>query len=192
MNAASIAGALADDDRRRVFAAVELGAGTLDEVSSAATLPAARATTALGRLSSVGLIVAGAVRTLRGGRRGAAPRRPRQRWPARRRDEHAGSPAAVRRVLDAFVVDGRIAQLPAAHAKRRVVLDWLAQHFEPGRRYREPDVNALLREHLDDVAAGRRYLVDEGFLDRAGGEYWRAGGSVRVDHDLTGHRFAPV
>ena len=98
----------------------------------------------------------------------------------------------MRRVLDAFVVDGRIAQLPAAHAKRRVVLDWLAQHFEPGRRYREPDVNALLREHLDDVAAGRRYLVDEGFLDRAGGEYWRAGGSVRVDHDLTGHRFAPV
>ena len=57
-------------------------------------------------------------------------------------------------MLDAFVVDGRIEQLPAAHAKRRVVLDWLAQHFEPGRRYREPDVNALLREHLDDVAAG--------------------------------------
>ena len=191
MNAASIAGALADDDRRRVFAAVELGAGTLDEVSSAATLPAARATTALGRLSSVGLIVAGpsgrfevAVEALRGAAREALARPPR--------DEHAASPAAVRRVLDAFVVDGRIAQLPAAHAKRRVVLDWLAQHFEPGRRYREPDVNALLRKHLDDVAAGRRYLVDEGFLDRAGGEYWRAGGSVRVDHDLTGHRFAPV
>ena len=123
MNAASIAGALADDDRRRVFAAVELGAGTVDEVSSAAALPAARATTALGRLSSVGVVVAGpsgrfevAVEALRRAAREALARPPR--------DEHAASPAAVRRVLDAFVVDGRIAQLPAAHAKRRVVLDW--------------------------------------------------------------------
>ncbi|HEV7148233.1 MAG TPA: DUF2087 domain-containing protein [Pedococcus sp.] len=30
----------------------------------------------------------------------------------------------------------------------------------------------------DDVAALRRYLVDEGFLDRRDGQYWRAGGSV--------------
>jgi hypothetical protein len=174
-----------------VFAAIELGAGTVEEVSATAGLPPPRATTALGRLTSVGVIVADpsgrfevAAEALRRAAREALARPPR--------DEHAGSPAAVRRVLDAFVVDGRIEQLPAAHAKRRVVLDWLAQRFEPGRRYPEADVNALLREHLDDVAAGRRYLVDEGFLDRDGGEYWRTGGSVRVDDDLTGHRFAPV
>ena len=28
------------------------------------------------------------------------------------------------------------------------------------------------------LTATRRYLVDEGFLDREAGEYWRAGGTV--------------
>jgi hypothetical protein len=47
-------------------------------------------------------------------------------------------------------------------------------------RYRERAVNAILRPFDADVATLRRHLVDEGFLDRAGGEYWRAGGSVEI------------
>jgi hypothetical protein len=35
----------------------------------------------------------------------------------------------------------------------------------------------LARRH-PDTATLRRYLVDEGLLDRAGGEYWRIGGTV--------------
>jgi len=31
-----------------------------------------------------------------------------------------------------------------------------------------------------DHAALRRYLVDEGFLERAGGIYWRTGGTVEL------------
>jgi hypothetical protein len=45
-------------------------------------------------------------------------------------------------------------------------------------RYGEPEVNELLRRFHDDHATLRRTLVDEGFLDRSGGEYWRAGGRV--------------
>ncbi|CAN5920546.1 hypothetical protein BH23ACT10_BH23ACT10_05690 [soil metagenome] len=45
-------------------------------------------------------------------------------------------------------------------------------------RYGEPEVNELLRRFHDDHATLRRALVDEGFLDRSGGEYWRAGGRV--------------
>ena len=42
-----------------------------------------------------------------------------------------------------------------------------------------------LAQHLgvtayDDYAALRRYLVDEGFLTREGGIYWRSGGTVEV------------
>ena len=36
---------------------------------------------------------------------------------------------------------------------------------------------------FNDHAALRRYLVDEGFLDRDHGVYWRAGGRVDVDPD---------
>jgi hypothetical protein len=82
------------------------------------------------------------------------------------------------RVLQRFVVDGRIAQMPAKRSRRLVVLDHVAQRFEPGRRYREVEVNALLRPAFEDVAALRRYLIDERLLDREDGWYWRCGGSV--------------
>ena len=89
--------------------------------------------------------------------------------PARRREQ----------VLRAFFDDeGRLTSIPAKHAKRLVVLDRLAQLFEPGERYPETEVNRRLRSAHDDVAALRRYLVDEGFLSRDGGIYWRTGGSV--------------
>src|SRR5258706_8623373 len=84
------------------------------------------------------------------------------------------------RVLRAFLRDDRLISIPAAHGKRLIILDHLAQLFEPGRRYKEREVNAVLRRWHDDTAALRRYLVDDGFLDRDGGEYWRSGGAVPV------------
>jgi hypothetical protein len=86
--------------------------------------------------------------------------------------------AVLRRFLD---VEGRLLSIPVRHAKRLVVLDHLAQAFEPGQRYPETEVNRRLRSAHDDVAALRRYLVEEGFLDRADGLYWRIGGSVPID-----------
>ena len=59
-----------------------------------------------------------------------------------------------------------------------MVLDWLVQAFEPGVRYSEREVNDVIGARHPDTAAFRRYLVDEGMLDRAGGTYWRSGGSV--------------
>jgi hypothetical protein len=82
-------------------------------------------------------------------------------------------------VLRAFLAsDGSLTAIPTKIRKRLVVLDHLAQHFEPGRRYDETDVNNTLRRYHPDVAALRRYLVEEGFLDRADGRYWRSGGTV--------------
>jgi hypothetical protein len=77
-----------------------------------------------------------------------------------------------------FDEESRLTSIPAKHAKRLVVLDHLAQLFEPGERYPESEVNRRLRGAHDDVAALRRYLVDEGFLSRDGGIYWRTGGTV--------------
>ena len=51
---------------------------------------------------------------------------------------------------------------------------------EPGVRYPEREVNALLAVWHPDVAALRRYLVDEGLLTREAGVYWRSGGWVDV------------
>lgn len=85
------------------------------------------------------------------------------------------------RVLRAFLTDdGRLHTIPAKHAKLLVVLDHLAQRFEPGERYAEAEVNAVLQEFHPDHAALRRYLVENGFLTREDAVYWRSGGTVEV------------
>src|SRR5215207_8487224 len=93
-DAGKLVGLLADDARRSAFAAVQLGATSLDDVAAATRLPVARAAKALASLAAGGVVI---------------DRRP-------------------------------------------------------------PDAAALLR-----------FLVDEGLLDRAGGEYWRIGGTVAVE-----------
>jgi hypothetical protein len=85
-------------------------------------------------------------------------------------------------VLRAFFDEaGRLRTIPARRAKRLIVLDHLAQRFEPGERFEESEVNRRLRDVHADVATLRRQLVDDGFLTRDRGVYWRSGGSV----DLT-------
>jgi hypothetical protein len=89
-----------------------------------------------------------------------------------------GMTAEEAEVLGRFFSGERLIELPAQRSKRLVVLERLALEFEPGRRYAEPEVNDLLGRFHPDHATLRRLLVDEGLLDRAAGEYWRAGGRV--------------
>jgi hypothetical protein len=95
-----------------------------------------------------------------------------------------GEPATVQetaKVIRSFVRDGQLLSMPRPGRKRQIVLEHVVQIFEPGRRYPEPDVNALLRRYWPDTAALRRYLVEADLLDRSAGEYWRIGGQVDID-----------
>jgi DNA-binding transcriptional ArsR family regulator len=76
-------------------------------------------------------------------------------------------------VLRNFFVGERLKEIPVVPRKRDVVLRWLAGRFESSRRYPESEVNGILHRHHPDCAALRRYLVDEGFLQRDHGVYWR-------------------
>jgi len=80
--------------------------------------------------------------------------------------------------LRAFTGHGRIETLPARQARRHLLLDKIAQAFEPGVRYSERRVSLFLGALHADYAALRRYLVDEEFLSRSDGQYWRSGGTV--------------
>jgi hypothetical protein len=85
------------------------------------------------------------------------------------------------RVLHNFLAaDGHLTTIPSKHSKLLVVLDHLAQQFEPGRTYPEPEVNDILRRFHPDFAALRRYLVEDGFLTREDNVYWRSGGTFDV------------
>jgi hypothetical protein len=181
--ASTLLGLLADDDRLRAVAALVLGPGpaSASEVADAAGLDVRRAAKALTRLAGAGLVdQTGDSYVLR-------PERFREALDSLGRPEeaadspHSGQGPDVDRILRIFVRDGRLVQIPAVHGKRLVVLDWLAGMFEPGRAYAEKEVNEILGRVHDDYAALRRYLVDEGFLHRRDGFYWRAGGTFEVD-----------
>jgi hypothetical protein len=169
---------LADASRLRVAAALVLGAQTTDEVVAATRLTNRDALEALSRLEAGDLVRpdgAGWVFDVRRLADLARDARPKAA------PEHYGDvPADVAQVLRRFLPNGRLLSMPAHRSRRTVVLDHIAGAFELGVKYSERDVNAILGGFDDDWATLRRYLVDDGFLSREAGSYWRSGGSVSV------------
>jgi hypothetical protein len=88
------------------------------------------------------------------------------------------------RVLANFVdPNGKLNGIPVQRKKRMVILRWLVEDFQPGRRYPEAEVNDILgRRHLD-FAALRRLLVDEELLQRRHSVYWRTGSVSNLGFD---------
>ena len=178
MEPATIVGLLADPVRLKVVAALALGAGSLEDVAEAAGLPLKDVALAARRLARAGLVHRdGHALALRTELFGAAARAAAEAAPP---PEPLSDDPAESAVLSSFVRDGRLVSIPAQQTKRRVVLEHLVRVFEAGVRYPEREVNALLAVWHPDVAALRRYLVDEGLLTREAGVYWRSGGWVDV------------
>jgi hypothetical protein len=171
--------ALADPERLAIAGRLAVGTTTARELAETLDLPLQRVRRHLNRLGAAGVVrLAQDRRTYRldaGTLRWAAeqvgpPREAGLALGAAGDDEEA--------VLRAFFRNGRLTEIPAKEAKRRIVLERIAVEFEPGVHYDEPTVNAIVGRFHNDHAALRRYLVDEGFLDRDRGEYWRSGGRV--------------
>ncbi len=87
-----------------------------------------------------------------------------------------------RTVLSRFFSGRTLNEIPSNRAKRQVVLQRLALEFDVGRQYTEREVNETLFAFYPDWSTLRRYLVDEGLLDRQHIDdqdlYWRSGGRV--------------
>jgi len=177
-DAVRLLGALADDARLKVFAALVLGAGSVAEVAARAGLAPKEASKALTRLGAAGLAerrAQGWTATpdvLRAAVVAAAP--------VLEPEDHGVANPEAAAVLRTFLRAGRLVSIPTARGKRLLVLDHIAHVFEPGIRYPEREVDTLLRAFHEDHAALRRYLIDEGLLSRERGEYWRTGGTVDV------------
>lgn len=78
------------------------------------------------------------------------------------------------RVLSGFLdAEGRLKVIPASRRKRWVVLKWLAEFFEEGRRYPEAEINAIIQARHWDCATLRRELIGHGVMAREAGVYWK-------------------
>jgi hypothetical protein len=178
---------LADRDRRLVVAGLVLGASEPGDIAAQVGLGLREVMSSLDRLVAGGLVERLSIpgegerfhlleEAFQLAARSEAAAAAGQDRPSR----FADHPADVRHILERALPAGRLAALPTKHAKRLVVLDHIAQRFEPGVHYTEHQVNAALRPLNEDVATLRRWLVDTGMLDRADGTYWRSGGSVEA------------
>lgn len=79
------------------------------------------------------------------------------------------------KVLKAFMDGDRLTEIPSKLKKRLVILKWLAEKFEMDVQYPESEINERLAKYHPDYAALRRYLVEQGFMQRERGIYWRIG-----------------
>jgi hypothetical protein len=159
--------ALADPERLAIAGHLARSSATAADLADTIGVPLARLRKHLNRLSAAGVI------RLEDDRRTYRLDAETLRWAA----EQVGPPREAglalgaasedeESVLRAFFRDGRLTEIPAKESKRRIVLERIALEFEPGVRYDERTVNAVVGRFALDHAALRRYLVDEGFLDR--------------------------
>lgn len=172
MSTQALAGALADDRRRAVFAAITLGAGDVPAVVARTGLSARDVVTAVRRLVDAGIVAEDPT----------ALRVDGERLREFARTAEPAAPAAAadprEKILRTFVHDGRLTRLPAQRGRRRVLLEHITERsFAPGVRYPERAVDEALRAwcaggEADHVSL-RRYLVDDRLLTREHGVYWR-------------------
>jgi biotin operon repressor len=169
---------LADETRLRMLGLLADGERSVEELATLLGLRAPTVSHHLTRLKDIGLVgmrVDGNTHYYR--LRPEALRDLRRLLPTPERMATLALPVAAdaweRKVLRDFLVGERLKEIPAARKKRSVILRWLAERFEPGRRYTEAEVNEVLRRHHEDVASLRRELIGERLLGREGGIYWR-------------------
>jgi DNA-binding transcriptional ArsR family regulator len=77
------------------------------------------------------------------------------------------------KVLNSFVENNMIKEIPASRKKRRIILKWLAQKFELERLYSEQELNQMIKPIHPDTATLRRELVGYNMMQRENSIYQR-------------------
>jgi predicted transcriptional regulator len=172
--------ALADETRLRMLAILADREASVEELAAMLNLRAPTVSHHLARLKEVGLVRmrpegtahvyrldVDALRAMSKGLLAAEKLTSLAEAP----DGHAWE----RKVLRDFFEGERLKEIPASRKKRFVILKWLADQFEPGRRYTEREVNEILKRYHADTATLRRELISDAhrLMQRDGGVYWR-------------------
>jgi hypothetical protein len=170
--------ALSDESRLKIAASIVDRPRTVGEIAADLSMKDAAVARHLAMLAGIGLVIetqdGGSVRyqldagTLRSRRKDLLARE-RNPPPA----DNPGVPDGDRIILSRFLDGVRLKEIPSDRGKRMVVLSWLVNQFEEERRYREKEVNDIIKRHHPDSSALRRYMIDHRFMQRENGVYWR-------------------
>lgn len=77
-------------------------------------------------------------------------------------------------ILTKYIQEDRLKTFPLKEKHRLIVAGEMTKRFQPDERYSEKEINQQLKEVYSDYVLLRRYLIENGFLDRKtdGSEYW--------------------
>ena len=67
---------------------------------------------------------------------------------------------------------GKLKTIPVQRKKRLIVLEKIAEQFEPERIYAEKEVNLIIADFHDDFCTLRREMIAEGLMERDKNQYW--------------------
>ena len=87
--------------------------------------------------------------------------------------QEARDAAYRQKVIDSFFEYGKLKSIPAQRKKERIILEVIAERFEPGRTYTEREVNLIIADFHDDFCTIRRDMISEKLLARENGIYWK-------------------
>jgi hypothetical protein len=162
-----IVGLLADPIRMKVVGALSLGDADLSQLSATVASTPRDLGEAITRLADAGVIA----------RSGATCRLNTEIFGSSVRAAaalHVDPPDDERALLfRKYFARGRLIAFPERPDPLHAVLALIAGDFAVGETYDEVSVNAKLSVWFDDWCSLRRLLVDQGFLDRDHGLYWR-------------------
>jgi hypothetical protein len=77
------------------------------------------------------------------------------------------------KIIDNFMVDGKLKAIPVQRKKRNVILEYIANDFEKGKEYNEKEVNMMISEYHEDFCFIRREFIMEKLFERDHGIYKR-------------------
>ncbi|MEB2301158.1 DUF2087 domain-containing protein [Lysinibacillus xylanilyticus] len=64
-------------------------------------------------------------------------------------------------------LDGTIESFPSKEKRKIILLQHIVKKFEVERKYKEKEINEILKAIYSDYVSLRRYLIEYGFLDRS-------------------------
>jgi predicted transcriptional regulator len=175
--------ALADANRLKIVGLLAQQPYTVEQLAEMLNLGASTVSHHLGKLAKVGLVAARAeqyynVYSLNTDTIQSMAQRLLSRDDLPKLAGDVDRTAYDRKVFAAFVrADGTIKAFPAQEKKFQVLLRYVLAAFEPGKRYREKQVNTILSGYSKDTASLRRGLIEYKLMAReaaqGGATYWR-------------------
>lgn len=78
-----------------------------------------------------------------------------------------------KKVIESFFQYGKLVKIPAQRKKQRIVLEVIAEAFEPNRVYTEREVNWIISDFHEDFCTIRRDLISEKLMARDQTGYWK-------------------